>query len=274
MKNCSVDSGETSNKPRAYDWLNKLVLACILVPTGFWAVEKAQPYVRPQKVLTNIYHVGDQAAMTLREQLHAGLQAELQEDVTRVENEIDQIEHSISEIEAFDSQLAAQQRKSLQPLRNDLDRLLALRGDEVQEMGRQVIADLDRKISQNKAKSSEEELGYTLRKSRIQYNNAVADARKAKNPAATQVLNKWLDAIAQHDLPTAKDLMTEEAAGQLTPRKVGQLRDRIGRVDSMQVTRRSDGRIGFIIGEGAGHDLVFVGIHVANDRVAIDSVEF
>jgi len=170
--------------------------------------------------------------------------------------------------------LAAQTRKSLEPLKNDLERLLALKGDEVQELAKRVIADLDRQLVAVKATARKEELGYTLRKSRIQFSTALAAARKAKNPAASQVLNQWLDAIEQHDLPTAKGLMTEDAAGQLTPRKVSQLRDRLGKVESMQVTRRG-GRLGYTIGE-AGHDLVFVGIHTDGDgdRVAIDAVEF
>jgi hypothetical protein len=272
MKNCTIDPAETSLKPRPRDYLNKLVLACILVPTGFWAVEKVQPYVHPLKVLTQLHHYWTRATMTLREQLYAGLQGELREEVTRVENEIAEIEQEISETEAFDPQLASEQRRSLQPLKKDLERLLALKGDEVQELAQQVIADLDRKIIQTKATSSQEELRLVLRKSRIQYDSAVATARKVKNPAAS-VLNQWLDAIEQHDVPTAKGLMTEAAAGQLTPRKVSQLRDRLGNVESMQVTRRG-GRLGFTIGEGAGHDLVFVGIHTDGDRVAIDAVEF
>jgi hypothetical protein len=274
MKNCSVDSGETSNKPRAYDWVNKLVLACILVPTGFWAVEKAQPYFLPRKLLTGVYHVGTKAAMTLREALHAGLQTELRDDLNRINSAVEELEDSIAQIEAFDPKMAASHRKVLEMLNEEQQSLLAMKVDEVRDLGRQVVADLDRRIRDEQLRTNQQVLSYTQRKTRIHLDEALVDAAKAQRPQATRTLNKWLDAIDENDRSAALDLMTQEAAQELTPRRMARLKDRLGKVESMQVTRHSDGRLGFTIGEGSSADRVFVGLKIDGDLVAIDAVEF
>jgi hypothetical protein len=68
--------------------------------------------------------------------------------------------------------------------------------------------------------------------------------------------------------------MTQEAAQELTPRRMARLKTRLGKVESMQASRRSDGRLGFTIGEENSADRVFVGLKIDGDLVSIDAVEF
>jgi len=267
MKSCSSPCDETTITSRAGFW-NKLLMACILIPTGAWAIEKVQPHVHPHKLLTAAYRVYEKCSMNLREQLHTGMRNELQEKIARIKQTVDEIEASIAEIAEFDPELAASQQRSLTPLKEELAGLLAMNESELASLGKQVIADLDRRINDTRADAGERELLLTLRKSRLQFQAAEIAASQVKHPRVTRTLNTWLEAIDKNDLSAAQELMTHRAAIEFTSRKMAMVKARLdSHFESLQVARRSDGRIGFTIGT----DRIFVGLDA--DRRLIDTVE-
>lgn len=274
MTQCSSPCQETGAKPGVSRLVNKLVLACILIPSGFWAIEKIVPHVQPQRLVAATHRIGQKIARYFRRELYQGMRSQQLEAITELEEVIDTIEAHATQIEPFDPVMAASQRKQLASLKAERLRLLAMNEEELTALGAQVIADVNRQICEIRSSTSRQELQLTLQKSQIQYDAAVAAAGEAQQPAATRMLQSWLHAVEKSDLPTAVGLMTGRAASGFSAQKMQLLQAHLGGAgETLQVARRSDGRIGYVIGDDADSARLFVGILSNAEGVLIDSIE-
>lgn len=253
--------------------LNKLVIACILIPTGFWAVDLIRPVFSPGKIADALNEMGWGVSSSWRSLVRDGKATRLAEALSQYDALIAEGEEMIGEVEPLDPTMAREMRGKLAELRGQKEKVLAMREEELNGLDLRVLADLQRKEWQEMERSSERRTAIVRRMLPLQRNIARHESGRTETPAVGRVLNRWLDAVEQGDLDAAHRLMTPRSRRTFTRERMSLVRERLPQPDeSIPIRKRQRGRVSFQLGETEGAPAVDV--TVDRHEVAIDEVVY
>jgi hypothetical protein len=206
--------------------LSGVLLACIIVPTFFWAADLIKVSVNPDSIAATIYDSSYLTFKAIVDRAANHLRTEIDTEYEKITEDIENLENFLKD---FSSRASANSPQMV-ALRNELDDLLRRRKAILKEREKQLFAMNQKRLDAEKyflvklrAKSQKEEWNSTWRVAELEKSLGEHSNRSDQEKAAA-VVNDFIDAVVSLDVEQVKKLSSTTLRSEIGLSRVRNMR--------------------------------------------------